>query len=301
MDCEEMIRQELLRILNEPVGVAGTPLCVVERKLRAYISELSPDCSTDQIHRVIQKGLDEWVIDKTIDELTDTQKIEMDILLSDVFTWHLKILSNEEANAYRNLDSKGQALIRLLREQNDTKWLGEISRDEATGILADQGFEDPEHAYAGSNVEEFSTFYKGSSESIWCYGIKKEFEKTEEYQQWQEELAEKAMEEELRGMRLAREDNLTGPIYEHLEEMARKRDEQMCAFWGPDEEVSEEDWAIKAKELEERDAEEEATWESIIDRIQDLPDDDLENLRKLLKKRMLQQSAILRFLEEKGV
>jgi hypothetical protein len=224
MDCEEMIRQELMQILNKPVGIAGVPLVVVERDLQNYTSTHSLDCGADQILTAIQRSLDEWVIDKTVDELAERTMKELGIPLTDVFTWHLKILSDEEADEYRKLDPKGQALIRLLREQNDTKWLGEISRDEATRILAEQGFEDPEHVYAGPNVEDFSTFYKGSSESIWCYGIKREYEKTEEYQQWQEELAEKATQRELWDIRLDNEDDVTGPVYEHLEEMARRRD-----------------------------------------------------------------------------
>jgi hypothetical protein len=75
----------------------------------------------------------------------------------------------------------------------------------------------------------------------------------------------------------------------------------MCAFWSPDDEVSEEEWAAKERELEERDAEEEAIWESIIERVRSLSDDDLYELQKLFKKRLPEQRAVLKFLEEKSL
>ncbi|MDF1541457.1 MAG: hypothetical protein P1Q69_21340, partial [Candidatus Thorarchaeota archaeon] len=66
MTCEERIQQELMRILNEPVSIAGVPLIVVERKLREFITESILDCDEHQIQSVIQKNLDDWVIDKTV-------------------------------------------------------------------------------------------------------------------------------------------------------------------------------------------------------------------------------------------
>jgi hypothetical protein len=101
---------------------------------------------------------------------------------------------------------------------------------------------------------------------------------------------------------LDNEDDVTGPIYKHLDDMYSKREEELYSFWDEDEieNISQEEWKEKENELKARDEGEEMIWEIIIERVRDLSDDDLDDMRKMFRKKLPKQKKVLKFLEKKG-
>lgn len=301
MECnEEKLEKLLFEILREETGVAGVPVIVVERQLIDRVTHLGLACSIEDIRRAIERALDEWLIDKTIDEIAFQKKSELGLPEESGFTWHLKVLTPEQTERYRTFRPEEQALIRLLRTQNEPKNLGRMPKEEAIEILKKQGFSQHlDHLGQEDVIEVSGTSINGAN--VWCYGIVQEWYKTDDYKQSLDELSRKSMEKEIRLMRLDDEDDVTSPIYKHLDDKALKREEEMGSFWDYDEEVSQEEWDNKENELRERDAPEEAVWESIIEKVRNLSDDDLDEMRKMFRKKLPKQNKVLKILEKKGL
>jgi hypothetical protein len=217
------------------------------------------------------------------------------------FTWHLKLLGKKQTEFYKSLPAEAKALIRLLREQNDPEWLGVISKDEAVKKLSKQGFteDDIESVYAKDTIEDFMTHWK-SGPSVWCYGLIKEYEKTEEYKQWQEEMEEKSFEKEMRRYRFTEECETTDPIYGRLDQIAEQQGDDLETLEMKRATMDEDEYLRRKKAIETRDAEEEAKWNQIIEMVYKLPFDTLIDLRNMLWEKLPTPESVLEFLDKKS-
>ena len=302
MNCNESkLKEIMLEVIGDETGVAGVPVLVVERRMIEKAIADNIDCDIDDIRAIIQKSLDDWEIDKTIDELDFSRMRDLELPEVSGFTWHLKLLSSEKTDFYKSLRPEAKALIRLLRVQNDPEWLGVISKDEAVKNLSQQGFtvDDLESVYAKDTVEDFMTHWKNGP-SVWCYGLVKEYEKTEEYKQWQEEMEEKSIEKEMRRYRFTEECETTGPIYKRLDEIAERRWLALEALENRRDKMNEEEYLRKKKAIEKRGAGEEARWSQIIEMVYRLPFDTLIDLRNMLWEKLPSPKVVIEFLDKKS-
>lgn len=184
----------LIDVIRNDTSVAGIPVSVVEKRVQEQAAAEGIDVSKSMIDLMIRKGLDEWIIDKTPDELTEKKMRELDIPFESGFIWHLKILSPEKTEFYKSLKPEAKALIILMREQNDSRQMGILPREIAAQKLEQLGFTgDLTHIYVKDTIEEFMTSW-GNDLNVWCYGLVPEYKKTEEYKQWHEGIIDKAVE-----------------------------------------------------------------------------------------------------------
>jgi len=104
--------------------------------------------------------------------------------------WHLKIINKEEVKELQSLPAIEQALLRLLFRADDTRLHGEIPIDEAKKLLAEQGFpeDDVQYLFIKDRVETVSLLLYGRSDSVLCFRLIPENEKTEEYKQEEERI-----------------------------------------------------------------------------------------------------------------
>ncbi|MBD3159781.1 MAG: hypothetical protein GF309_13445 [Candidatus Lokiarchaeota archaeon] len=207
----EWLRAHLVQIVEELSWRDGAPLPVVERRLLAKSEDEGMNCGVEDIQSVIQRTLDDWTLEKTISEIPSAIQDSLGYS-SYKLVWHLKIMSEERAQEYRNLEPVEIALIRILQNQNEPDSIGSISVSEAERRLSEQGFEDiPEFMLIKDIVEEF--FKLDDGEMVRWYGLIEEFVKTEEYKKQEQKMIEASMEKEYRYIQLM----------EDLEEESRQR------------------------------------------------------------------------------
>jgi hypothetical protein len=189
----------------------------------------------------------------------------------------------------------------LLREQDTPKHRGEIPYDEAVRRLVKEGFseDDAKHVYIEDTIEDFYTSF-GDESNVRMYGLVKEYEKTDEYKQWREEIDEKAAEKEARRYRFTEECETTDPIYGRLDQLADRQGEDLDLLEMKRETMDEDEYLRKKKEIETRDSDEESQWKQIIEMIYELPFDILIDLRNLLWKGLPTPEFVLEFLEKKS-
>ncbi|TFG27749.1 hypothetical protein EU528_12305, partial [Candidatus Thorarchaeota archaeon] len=213
MTIDERLWNILIDVLRSDTSVAGIPVSVVEQRVRKQATAEGLAVDNSQIDLMIQRGLDEWLIDKTPDELLEERMRELDIPFESGFLWHLKILTPEKTEFYKSLKPEAKALIRLLREYNDSRQMGILPRETAAHKLEEQGFSgDLMHIRVKDTIEEFMTSW-GDDLSVWCYGLVPEYKKTEEYKKWHEEMEEESFEREARRYRFTEECETNDPIY----------------------------------------------------------------------------------------
>jgi hypothetical protein len=302
MACDKnQLKEILLEVLSDETGIAGVPIVVVEQRMREKIMAAGLRCGLSQIRKIIQRALDDWEIDKTTDELDYSKMRELGLPVQSGFTWHLKILSPEKSALYKSLKPEVKALIHLLREQNDPENLGIMPKDDAIKRLTEQGFseDDTKRIYAKDIIEDFWISW-GDDSSVWCYGLVREYEKTEEYKQWREEMEDQAAEKEMRRYRFTEECETTDPIYGRLDQLADRQGEDLDSLEMKRETMDEDEYLRKKKEIETRDTDEESQWKQIIEMIYELPFDILIDLRNLLWKELPTPEFVLEFLEKKS-
>lgn len=118
--------------------------------------------------------------------------------------WHLRILSDEEAQRYKNLEPVEKELIRILRKQDDPETIGCLPVKEAEDLLSELGFDDiPEFMWIEDIVEEFYELDNG--ETVRWYGLVEEFVKTEKYKKHEEKLEREHDEKVARQSKLIEE------------------------------------------------------------------------------------------------
>ncbi len=282
MNCDEAkLKEIIIEAIRDETGIAGVPVEVAEKRVLKKSKDVGMDCGLNQIRNLIRRLLDDWEIDKTIDELDVGRMKELGLPEVSGFTWHLKVLAPEKTEFYQSLKPKTKALIRLLREQNDPQRLGVMPKEEAIKLLTEQGFQNSlEFIFARDTIEDFATIWGGKS-NVWCYGLVKEYEKTEEYIQWHEEMMEKAAEREAFRYRRSEEFEITDPICARLEQLAERREEDLERLSMKRRKMRKGDYLLKKTAIETRDEEEEKRWNEIIDAVYSLSFDDLIALQKL--------------------
>jgi hypothetical protein len=296
MTCDQpRLKDILFKAIGDETGIAGVPVQIVTRRMKEQFTSLDMSCDDNDINRVIQRALDAWEIDKTLDEVSDQMMREANQPVGSGFIWHLKVLTKERSEIYKSLKPEAKALIRLLREQNSPGHCGEIQKDVAIKELTEQGFseDDLRHISAPDIIEEF--YGDGGS-----YELVKEYQKTEEYKQWLEEAEEKAWQKEMRRYRFTEECETTDPIHGHLDRLGEKQSEDLEALEMKRETMDEVEYLRKKKAIETKDAVEEAQWKQIIEMVYKLPFDTLIDLRKLLWKELPTPDVVLDFLEKKS-
>lgn len=298
--CNKVKLKELLfETLSDETGVAGVPIVIVERRMQERIKAQGFQCGLTQIHKIIQRALDDWEIDKTTDELDYSKMRELGVPVQSGFMWHLKILPPEKITLYKSLRPEVKALIQLLREQNDPENLGVMPVNQVTKRLVEQGFseDDMKKIYAKDIIEHFGTSW-GESQ-VWCYGLVREYEKTEEYKKRREEIEKESFEREVRRYRFTEECETTDPIYGRLDKLAEQQGEDLELLEMKRETMDEDEYIHQRKAIETRDADEEAKWKQIIEMVNELPFDILIDLRNLLWKELSTPEFVLGFLEKK--
>jgi hypothetical protein len=281
MESDKRLWKILIDTIGDETGLAGVPLDVVLRRVKKHAQAADIDVNEAEIQSLIQQGLDEWVIDKTIDELTYQKMRELGLPEESGFIWHLKLPTPEKTEFYRQLRPEARALIRLLREQNDPRSMGIMPRDEAIKNLKEQGFtDDLKYIYAEDTIEDFIANWIGDG-NVWCYGLVQEYEKTEEFKKWQEEVTNKAIEREAMRHRRSEEFEITDPIYGHLDNLVMKRQEDLDELSRQGESMSDQDFLLKKVIIEDRDKEEERKWNEVINAVYTLTFDDLIDFQKL--------------------
>jgi hypothetical protein len=282
MGCdEERLRTIMLAAIADETGIAGVPLALVKQRIKEQSQNQGMECDDSLIQSVIDEALNEWVIDKTLDELSYERMRELDIPETSGFIWHLKVLAEQKRNFYMSLRPEEKALIGLLRNQNREGHFGEMPKHEAIRILEEQGFSNHlEHIHVEDTIDDFMTRWDDTP-NLWCYGLVKEFEKTEEYKKWQEEMLEQATEKEARRYRMGEEFEITDPIYAHLDMLSEKREIDLEELDRKRRKMSKEEYLLKKAVIETRDEEEEKRWNAIMDTVYSLNFKDLIALQKL--------------------
>ena len=301
MNCDESrLREIMLQAITNETGIAGVPIQIVERRMHEQITTLKMSCNGDDIIRVIQTALDEWEIDKTLDEVSYEMMREIGLPERSEFIWHLKALSKEKTEFYESLRPAAKALVRLLREQNDPKNRGEIPRDLAIKRLTGQGF--PEDAvryiHAEDTIEDFYTSW-GDESHVRTYGLVKEYAKTAEYKQWQEECEQRWLEKEARYMHLLEEEEITQHIYSYIEELYDQQILDMDKLLDKKDRMEESKWLAKKEKIEHRDDVKIKQWEKVIRDVANLSFDDLREMQKMFKDGLPNLENALGFLERK--
>ena len=299
MSCDKSKLKEIMfRAISDETGIAGVPVQIVVRRMKKQIIALDMSCNDKDVNRTIQRALDAWEIDKTLDEASYEMMRDIGLPERSEFIWHLKILSEEKRAFYKSLKPAAKALIRLLREQDDPEHRGEILKNLAIRKLTAQGFSetDLKHIRAPDIIEEFY----GSPVEAGSYELVKEYEKTDEYKQWQEEMEEKSFQKMIRRYRFTEECETTDPIYGRLDQLAEQQGEDLEALEMKKATMDEDEYLRRKRAIETRDADEETKWNQIIEMVYKLPFDTLIELRKMLWKELPTPEVVLDFLDKKS-
>jgi hypothetical protein len=106
MSCDKSKLKEIMfRAISDETGIAGVPIQIVLRRMKEQIIALNMSCNDKDVDKVIQRALDAWEIDKTLDEVSYEMMRDIGLPERSEFIWHLKILSEEKRDFWR--DSKG--------------------------------------------------------------------------------------------------------------------------------------------------------------------------------------------------
>ncbi|MHA1287935.1 MAG: hypothetical protein ACTSW8_10475 [Candidatus Thorarchaeota archaeon] len=300
MTIDERIWSILIDVIQDDTSVAGLPVSVVEKRVQEQAAAEGIDANKSMIDLLIQIGLDEWLIDKTPDELLPKRIEELGIPYESGFVWHLKILTPEKTELYKSLKPEEKALIRLLREQSDSRRMGILPREIAAQKLEEQGFSgDLMKLYVKDTIDEFMTSW-GDDLNVWCYGLVPEYKKTEEYKKWHEETIDRAVEKEMHKYRFTEECETHDPIYGRLDHLAEQQGIDLDKLEMKRNSMDEDEYLRQREAIETRDADEESKWKQIIEMVYELPFDTLIDLRNLLWKGLPSPESVIEFLKEKS-
>jgi hypothetical protein len=283
MTCDfTQLKKILIETISDETGLAGVPIEVVERRMQDRIKIEKLQCDLSHIRIVIQQALDDWEIDKTIDELTYAKLRELELPVESGFTWHLKKLSPEKTEFYKSLKPEDMALIRLLRMQNDSINLGVMPRDESYRRLEEQGFSEAEvrRIHIRDTIEEFWIRWCDNPRVL-VIGLVHEYKKTLEYKQWQEEIDAEFDKKQARRERMVEECEITGPIHGYLDQLAEKREIDLIELLKNEGRMDKQEYLLKKAVIESRDDDEENEWNAILKTIFSLTFTDLIDLRGL--------------------
>lgn len=148
----------------------------------------------------IRRALNEFLIDQVIDYEPAVSSEP-----SDNPIWFLKIASPDERERLQALTPRDKAIVSILRGQNEQGRIGRIKKELLRAQLREQGFsdEDLRVLYVKDKVDTFQTC-EDEGWVDWCYLIP-EYEKTEEYKRWEEEMMMSAIERESMILRMQEE------------------------------------------------------------------------------------------------
>ena len=190
----------LVEILKKESSWAGTPLVIVRERLNDSARNHGLALDDFVVDVVIHHALDKWVVDKTIADFHPKLQKELGLPWG-LPTWHLKLTSPEETERHRSLKPLAKAIIRHLRDQNDSRMLGSIPTEIGRKALIDAGFTDVDrYPFVVDKVRSFMS--NVDCENKWWFGLIEEHEKTEEYRQWSEEQSQRYFEKEERYQRM---------------------------------------------------------------------------------------------------
>ncbi|MHA1389908.1 MAG: hypothetical protein ACTSR9_15880 [Candidatus Thorarchaeota archaeon] len=113
-------------------------------------------------------------------------------------------------------------------------------------------------------------------------------------------MEEESFEREARKYRFTEECETNDPIYGRLDHLAEQQGKDLHALKIMKGTMDEDEYLRKKKEIETRDADEEAKWKQIIQMVYELPFDTLIDLRNLLWKGLPTPEFVLEFLEQKS-
>ena len=119
--------------------------------------------------------------------------------------WFLKLLSPSESKELSALSPLKLSFLRILQETDDESFPGEVPIDEVKAKLIAKGFpqDKVERLHIADRVERASV--TSDAGLIPCYMIIPEYEKTDEYKKFMEEMEIRSTEKELREMKFDEE------------------------------------------------------------------------------------------------
>jgi hypothetical protein len=177
--------------------------------LSLVIDSLSDVYDADLLEKAIQELLKEFTIDQVLDYAPKGSGLDTGRPV-----WFLKALSPDEQQELRSLSSMEIKLLKILRNSETESCLGMLPVEEAVSILVSEGYEedDARWVFIEGRVDHFYTSVDGGS--VECLGLIPEYEKTEEYRLWQEEMDRKHAEKERFWMRVNEVHDLASDILE---------------------------------------------------------------------------------------
>ena len=182
-----MMFEEEVKVLIELLSQSdskGVQLDALKATLRdRLISDSSGNPQTDA-SKIIQYALDNWIVDKVID---DPEPIGPPV-------WFIKILDDEGVKFYCGLPEVEKAAIKILRTSEYDGELGTIREDVLLRHLHELGF-DVERIPFVSEVMSIS-FTSDNEKMVRIWHITPQFELSDEFKKFMEE-AERAHEEKL--------------------------------------------------------------------------------------------------------
>ncbi len=190
------MKPQISRIAESVLGLLrdgnpeGTPRKIIEQ-------QLENQSSLEMIRDAILHLLNSYVIDLTIDYPPKESGI-----YDGRPVCHLKLLTDEASQSLRALTPLAWALLKILRQKNDSRFPGEIPVEDAKAVLRREGFEDEdvEWLWIENRVDRIRTTRAGKL--VPCFRIIPEYEKTEEYKSSQEEAHREWEEREAFRMRM---------------------------------------------------------------------------------------------------
>ena len=185
----EKIKKQIIELLDE-----NNSRGILRREVE---NNLSNQYSLADVKKAISELVENFAIDLVIDYPSSDSKLD-----TGHPHWFLKTLSPTESQELRELSPLQLSLLRILQETDDEGFPSEVPVSEVRAKLIVDGYskDDVEWLSITGKVYQVTTTREG--DSVRCYMIIPEYEKTEEYRKFQEESELRATEKELRSMRL---------------------------------------------------------------------------------------------------
>jgi hypothetical protein len=173
---------ETVQMLVEILRNAETR-CMLLKELRSKLQESLQINENIEIDDGIQYVLDNWIVEKVLDYDSDSTESDGQLV------WFLRILSEKEAERFRNLPEVSKCFIRILYSINTPGDLGVIRADDALKKLKEHGYDIEYVPYVSGKTDDFFRLEDG--ELIQFHYLVPEEEKSEEYKAGLKELDEK--------------------------------------------------------------------------------------------------------------
>ena len=165
----------LIELITES-GVRAIPLDKAKNKLEERLKSLSDKAIETDAFKVIQYALDNWIIDKIIDEQPANGQL----------VWYINDLDKEESQFYHELSNLEKAVIKILRTCEDGDMIGRIKEDDLLSRLRELGFTVQSIPYIPNKT--YVSFTRENGDVIRWWYLVTQFELSDSYKEHMDEL-----------------------------------------------------------------------------------------------------------------